>query len=294
MGILKLTDVGAISSCDERPNVTSLGRLAVHLPTDINAARLVLFGMLFSCLHDAIIMAGALSVQEIFLCPSRMFVTSSRSFVQQLRASFDARLKFDRGEYSELIAVRNAYIDWIKKRRSLDFLKRNSISSHRMHQLDQTIFEISTRVQDYLRDLSKRGTPAHVSLNITQLTRRNWGTSDDAIDTNQSLPFESDMLLLKFIIAMAFSPQFSVGLDVGAGDPKCKKTLQSYGFDPRHTLILDRVPHNVSIEDLKLAIEENVGNFEKLQRIDKSRIAIQFPEIDVVSLFLQLCCKRKL
>ncbi|CAK0853412.1 unnamed protein product [Prorocentrum cordatum] len=60
-----LVECGALNSTiDERASMTVLGQLALALPLDLRLCRLVLFGALFGCLADAVVMATALSLQD--------------------------------------------------------------------------------------------------------------------------------------------------------------------------------------------------------------------------------------
>lgn len=82
-------------------DLTYVGRIMAKLPLDINASRLIIFGHIFGVLNDAIIMAAAISLQNIFSSP----------FNERMKA-YMSKLNWASGSFSDLIAYVHVYTVW--------------------------------------------------------------------------------------------------------------------------------------------------------------------------------------
>eukprot|EP00435_Cladocopium_sp_Y103_P043554 s3059_g12.t1 len=70
-----LAELGALTTKrDETARITVLGRMAISLPLDLRLCRLILFGVLFGCAADAVVMATALSGQDPFTMPMSIVI----------------------------------------------------------------------------------------------------------------------------------------------------------------------------------------------------------------------------
>ena len=67
-----MDDLKMVGALDENKNLTSLGRVLLQLPIDVQMGRLVLFGSFFRCLDKALTLAAILSNRDPFLCPPAM------------------------------------------------------------------------------------------------------------------------------------------------------------------------------------------------------------------------------
>ncbi|EMD42055.1 hypothetical protein CERSUDRAFT_129393 [Gelatoporia subvermispora B] len=61
-----------VGALDEHQNLTSLGRVLLQLPVDVQLGRLVLYGSFFRCLDQALTLAAILSNREPFLAPPHL------------------------------------------------------------------------------------------------------------------------------------------------------------------------------------------------------------------------------
>ncbi|OCH96155.1 P-loop containing nucleoside triphosphate hydrolase protein [Obba rivulosa] len=61
-----------VGALDERKNLTSLGRVLLQLPVDVQLGRLVLYGSFFRCLDQALTLAAILSNRDPFLAPPHL------------------------------------------------------------------------------------------------------------------------------------------------------------------------------------------------------------------------------
>ena len=65
-------------------------------------SKLVFMGVSFGCAADAIVMAAALSSQDPFSMPSRLFKVDENEYHRDLAASLKNREFFDAGTYSQV------------------------------------------------------------------------------------------------------------------------------------------------------------------------------------------------
>ena len=106
----RLYNSGALSSNSEEANVTDYGRMCASLPLDMPLSKLIFMGCMFGCPADAIVMASALSLQDLF---TTTFIQDRTDFVKRVSRSFSARFQFDGGLYSEPLACRSLYTAWL-------------------------------------------------------------------------------------------------------------------------------------------------------------------------------------
>eukprot|EP00913_Durusdinium_trenchii_P011813 g11095.t1 len=85
---------------DETARITVLGRMAIALPLDLRLCRLILFGVLFGCAADAVVMATALK--------------DHLKYARAVMRSLESRSHFDQGALSEPIMLRNLFRAWLK------------------------------------------------------------------------------------------------------------------------------------------------------------------------------------
>ena len=105
--ILQLKEAGALSLyknsefCKTDGDLTWAGELMGLLPIDIKLAKLVLFGLVFGKLREAIIIASALTVKSIF----------NRNFRSEFE-SYRAKLIWSDGLFCDFISIINVYNVW--------------------------------------------------------------------------------------------------------------------------------------------------------------------------------------
>eukprot|EP00931_Biecheleriopsis_adriatica_P024385 TRINITY_DN1520_c1_g1_i2.p1 TRINITY_DN1520_c1_g1~~TRINITY_DN1520_c1_g1_i2.p1 ORF type:complete len:3371 (-),score=1236.43 TRINITY_DN1520_c1_g1_i2:41-9523(-) len=112
--VCTLAELGALTTrSDETACITVLGRMAIALPLDLRLCRLVLFGVLFGCAADAVVMAAALSGQDPFTLPISMVIKDHFKYSRAVMRSFESRKHFDGGALSEPIMLRNLFKTWL-------------------------------------------------------------------------------------------------------------------------------------------------------------------------------------
>lgn len=89
---------------------TFFGKLYAELPCDLDQARLLLFGKLFGCLRDNIMLAGILSA------PRNFFVSSKKIKSQKDIDSFHQVLtKHSEGRSCDFLILLNLFKAWSQK-----------------------------------------------------------------------------------------------------------------------------------------------------------------------------------
>ncbi|KAF8973926.1 P-loop containing nucleoside triphosphate hydrolase protein [Flammula alnicola] len=64
-----MKDLQMVGALDSEKNLTSLGRVLLQLPVDVQMGRLVLYGSFFRCLDNALALAAILSNRDPFMAP---------------------------------------------------------------------------------------------------------------------------------------------------------------------------------------------------------------------------------
>jgi HrpA-like RNA helicase len=115
--------------------LTPLGRCLANLPLDVHLGKMLVMATLLDCLEPALTIAAALSYQLPFVAP-----------FDQREAADKARIAFDGGSASDLIAVARAFAQWRAlrahktgeaRRLESDFCRRHYLSATRLHAIDK-------------------------------------------------------------------------------------------------------------------------------------------------------------
>jgi HrpA-like RNA helicase len=111
--VQRLYELGALDGSSENSNVTVLGQLAASLPSlSISSSRLILAGIICGCECEAALAAGAMSAQDPFSLPNRLFTKHHALFLQQTKESMEMRTEFDNHQYSDVIARVSLICNW--------------------------------------------------------------------------------------------------------------------------------------------------------------------------------------
>ncbi|CEM27081.1 unnamed protein product [Vitrella brassicaformis CCMP3155] len=110
-----LDELGALTNNhrNEDAGITPLGALMMTLPLDIHLCRLVLFGFIFGCPCDGIVVAAAVSAQDPFTMPSHLVIKNPAEFGASLQKSLLSRAHFDANHHSEPLMLRNVFVEWL-------------------------------------------------------------------------------------------------------------------------------------------------------------------------------------
>ena len=154
-----LAEYGAIAhspqqKISEEADVTLLGKFSLSLPLDLSLCRLVLFGILFGCPLDGIVIAAATAMyQDVFSMPMKVIMNDLHQFCHSLTTSTFSRMKYDDGCYSNLIMILNMFIDWLKYKSkdphansrdlAFKFSSKNAINPKRLLHLEEFVGDIA-------------------------------------------------------------------------------------------------------------------------------------------------------
>lgn len=143
--------VEAIETLDAA-SLTPAGELAAALPVDLRLSRLVMFGAAVGVLDDAIILAAALSQPSppwTVPLPLPQLYADVADFLVLARKSLLGKKYFDRGDYSEPLALLRVVKEWRDLQSVSDrsvFCATFSLSASRLRQLDDYAKSLKARV----------------------------------------------------------------------------------------------------------------------------------------------------
>ncbi|CAK8997727.1 ATP-dependent RNA helicase TDRD9 (Tudor domain-containing protein 9) [Durusdinium trenchii] len=94
-----LRDLGALKG----EQVASLGRIAVFMPTTIQLTKLIVLSWALGIPADGIVIAAALSTQDVFKMAAPANCRNLEDFPAHLSHNYITRARFDAGQFSEPI-----------------------------------------------------------------------------------------------------------------------------------------------------------------------------------------------
>ena len=230
--IEELYRAGATSASTEDAEVTALGEAATKLPVDLPLCKLILLGTAMAVSNAAIVMAAALSLDDVFALPMTLFIPNAKDFTREVAANYGARCCFDRGQYSEPIMYLQLFEAWLASSRDAAWCRQKNLSWQRMRQLDGMVASLASGSKQLLSqhnlipDLLDKLEGA--ARNRTRLTEK-----EAEIICRQG----SDLQVHRFILAGAFSPLFLVG-EASTG---MEREVVHCKMDPRKTVVISDI-----------------------------------------------------
>lgn len=83
-----MKDLQMVGALDARNNLTSLGRVLLQIPVEVQLGRLVLYGCFFRCLDQALTLAAILSNRDAFMAPMHLKVEAARAKLSWTNQNF--------------------------------------------------------------------------------------------------------------------------------------------------------------------------------------------------------------
>ena len=237
-----LYEAGALTSNDEESEVSELGRLAADMPVDLPLVKLVLLGRAFGALPDAVVMAAALSLQDLFLMPASVFERDICSFLRNLSENFAHRTRFDGGTCSEPLTYLALYGAWLLSDHSGNWAHKNGVSLARMARMDMMVADLSSKLVSLL-DGTRADEHQRIRLEALHAASRARGRSSK--DVVASL-FCADLDRLRFILAGACAPNFILGT-VKQQKKDASEATKAGLVRPR-TLLFGKLPKEINHE----------------------------------------------
>uniref|UniRef100_A0A9J8ASI1 ATP-dependent RNA helicase TDRD9 n=1 Tax=Cyprinus carpio carpio TaxID=630221 RepID=A0A9J8ASI1_CYPCA len=141
--VLQLKQIGALSvqSNSQRQfdgELTFLGRVLAHLPVDLQLGKLIVFGHVFGCLEECLIIAASLSLKSFFAMPS----------LQQLA-----------GYRQECFCVHSDTFVFSKYQDELEWGKENCIQIKRIREVAELFEDLKKRVSKFNMHISSSSNP---------------------------------------------------------------------------------------------------------------------------------------
>lgn len=226
-----LRDLGALKG----EKVASLGRIAVFMPTTIQLTKLVVLSWALGIPADGIVIAAALSTQDVFKMAAPANCRNLEDFPRHLAHNYITRARFDGGQFSEPIMYRNLYKEYLQVpknqvRQYHQWLDDCCVSVSRMSQFAALVVELAAKLGQAVPSAK-----AHPALKTLSGLKR-----------SQQLPYEEverlftqDDERLKFAIVGAFQPSFVQG-EINTQN-KNKGKINNCGFDPMRTCLLQQI-----------------------------------------------------
>lgn len=191
VAIQQLQQIGAM---DARENLTSLGKILLQLPIDVQLGRLLLYGAFFRCLDKSLTLAAILQNRDPFLSPP-----ISRKEAQAVKHSWSPL-----GVKSDLLAILSAYEVWARLSAQGDFNKANRFCIDNF--LSKNTLQAIDRLKGHLLqalysagviDVSAGGDLANLETNRTHVPPQ--------LTTNSQ-----SIALLNALVTLALQPKYAV------------------------------------------------------------------------------------
>lgn len=245
--IEELCREGATTSSREDAEVTALGETATRLPVDLELCKLITLGTSMAATNVSVVVAAALSIQDVFSMPMAVFTSNADKFASELSNNIRSRVVFDSGCFSEPAMYLRVYMAWLSSPRSAAWCKKHNLNFRRMRQLDQMVATLAAGTEHIIKQQGL----------IPEMGERLVG----AARSRDPLPGqEVEVIVLQgctmhtiyFILAGAFSRNFFHG-QVSCG---AETLARESGFDPRKSvLISDFKPRDVSSKTIVAALQ---------------------------------------
>uniref|UniRef100_A0A8D2J6V3 RNA helicase n=1 Tax=Varanus komodoensis TaxID=61221 RepID=A0A8D2J6V3_VARKO len=210
--ILHLKEIGALSigvhSEGKTPydgELTFLGKVLAQLPVDQRLGKLIVFGHVFGCLEECLIIAAALSLNNFFVIPFRQHLDGYRN-----------KLHFSGNSRSDCIAIVNAFKVTIFSPLpdELDWGRSNYIHIKRIREVAELYEELKRRVGAFNMHISTR---------------------PPAMDCEHE---HKQRFILQVVMAGAFYPNY---FTFGHHDEDLA-VRELTGKDPKTTVVLKNIP----------------------------------------------------
>ena len=184
-----------VGALDHQKNLTSLGRVLLQLPVDVQMGRLVLYGVFFRCLDKALTLAAILTNRDPFFSPIQL-----KAEAAAVKATWSPR------EFrSDALTILNAYDAWYEMYRNGEHGRASRFCTDNF--LSKSTLVLITRVRGHLlQSLYQAGVidAADSGGGYGRARDREW-TVPPALNVNaRSLP------LLAALVAVATQPKFAV------------------------------------------------------------------------------------
>ena len=142
-----------IGALDESENLTPLGRHLAALPVDPRVGKMLVMGAIMGCLTPTATIAAGLAHRDPFVMP-----------LQKKELADEEKRRFGNGQFSDHLAVLNAFEAWQRSGKSRDFCHRHFLSYNTLQMMEEMREQFVSLLADIgfvdkalARDLRRRG-----------------------------------------------------------------------------------------------------------------------------------------
>lgn len=192
-----------VGALDSEKNLTSLGKVLLQLPVDVQVGKMVLYGSFFRCLDQALTLAALLTNREPFMSP--MHVRAEAQRIKNSWSPEDFR--------SDVLAALNAYNTWWSMQSRGEYFAANRFCSENF--LSKPTLLLIQKVRNQLLQALYRAGVLDVSAG-GEASIENSGSRDDerSLIIPDALNANKDsMPLLTALISIAAQPKFAIRKD---------------------------------------------------------------------------------
>ena len=189
-----MTALQMVGALDNQKNLTSLGRVLLQLPVDVQMGRLVLYGVFFRCLDKALTLAAILTNRDPFLSPIHL-----KAEAAAVKATWSPR------EFrSDALTILNAYDAWHEMYRNGEHARASRFCTDNF--LSKSTLVLITKVRGHLlQSLYQAGVIDAAEGSVYGRARDREWMVPPALNANaHSHP------LLAALVAVATQPKFAV------------------------------------------------------------------------------------
>ncbi|KAI6031829.1 P-loop containing nucleoside triphosphate hydrolase protein [Pisolithus microcarpus] len=182
-----------VGALDNQKNLTSLGRLLLQLPVEVQMGRLALHGVFFRCLDQAVTLAVILTNRDPFVSPMHLKSEAAA-----------AKTKWSPAEFrSDALTILNAYNAWHEIHNSGDYARANRFCSENF--LSKPTLLLIRKIRYHLLQSLYQAGVIDVTEGVGSYVRERHPEVPSALNVNgNSEP------LLAALIAVASQPKYAV------------------------------------------------------------------------------------
>ncbi|KAG1881654.1 P-loop containing nucleoside triphosphate hydrolase protein [Suillus tomentosus] len=191
-----MTNLQMVGALDQDKNLTSLGKVLLQLPVEVQVGRLVLYGSFFRCLDQALTLAAILTNRDPFFSPMHLKAEAAAAKNKWSPSGFR----------SDPLTILNAYNAWNEMQCRGEYMAANRFCNNNF--LSKPTLLLITKIRGHLMqslyqagviDVSAGGNVASIEPKSRELT-----VPPDLNVNGKSLP------LLAALIAIASQPKYAV------------------------------------------------------------------------------------
>ncbi|TFK57087.1 P-loop containing nucleoside triphosphate hydrolase protein [Heliocybe sulcata] len=189
-----IKDLEMAGALDRDQNLTSLGRVLLQIPADVQLARLVLYGVFFRCVDHALTLAAIMGNRDPFVAPMH-----AREEAHRRKFSFASQ------EYrSDVLAALTAYNQWARLQESGQYVTANRFCVENFLSKPTLLLVQKTR-NHLLQSLFNSGV-----IQVSMANERSLGNTRGRSVPRELNANQESLPVLAGLITVASQPKFAV------------------------------------------------------------------------------------